>query len=130
MNMARQPAKKPASRRRPTPTQVLQGNVAEAVSTQQSAWAAPPTEPIYMVVRLMEISKRQYQAAEKDPNVSARRPLGFIITLDEGRMLYVNEDDRYYNGMVDPLYTDKMFMERQTTGVETTTRIVFKRVGN
>lgn len=91
----------------------------------------PPTpmvyrEPAYMVVKLSQITKKQFMEANKG-NVTARRPLGFIVAGVDVRVMYISEDDKYYEGKLDPDYTDRMFTERQTTGVEVITRIVFTK---
>lgn len=89
----------------------------------------PSFEPAYMVVKLTQISKKQYMDASKSENITARRPLGFIVGGVDVRMLYINEEDEYYAGVIDtPYYTDRMFTERETTGVEKITRIVFTKI--
>lgn len=112
----RKPARKTAQRRTvsstPTTPQVMQPE---------------KIEPTYMVVSLSHIDKRTYDRMSKVENVTARRPNGFIVTGTEERLLYINEDDRYYEGKLDKDYTDKMFMERPTKGVEVITRIVFTK---
>jgi hypothetical protein len=89
----------------------------------------PSYEPTYMLINLTQISKRQYTDASKSENITARRPLGFIVGGVSSRIMYVNEEDEYYEGPItSSYYTERMFTERETKGVEKITRIVFTKI--
>jgi hypothetical protein len=61
----------------------------------------------------------------KSKHVIANRPIGFIYEYEGVRLIYIAEDNQYYEGHYLDCYTPEMFMERETKGVVTTTEIVF-----
>jgi len=87
-----------------------------------------PFVPTYMVVNLTQINKRAYDEAMLKAQPWAKRPLGFIVESGDVRTLYINEEGKYYYGVLDSTQTTKMFMQRETRGVEVITRIVFTEV--
>lgn len=100
--------------------------IAEAIAVMD--YVAP--EPVYMVVPLTAISKASYNAGRKFATVAkpSGYPIGYIMKGEGGsRHLYISSGG-YYVGKLNPSYTDEMFMNWKTRGVEVTTKIVFTKV--
>jgi len=64
----------------------------------------------YMQVRLVEITKAKYFAARTNNKLDAERPLGFIVTIDGQRTLFLSVDGKFYSGMLMPWQSNDMFM--------------------
>ena len=85
-------------------------------------------EPVYMICNLKQTTKKRYEEMKRSDRVTASRPNGFMYEDRKERIIFINEDNVYYETTnLSPYYTKEMFMRRQTTGVEeiAITQIVF-----
>lgn len=111
------------------PTEKLMSGVNLLPETQRRFTELPPKRgtPRYMILKLTQISKKQYDDASKSPHLKGRRDNGFAVHNPQTDRLtaYVTEDGKYYESLMDPDYTLTMFANRYTKGVEVVTRMVF-----
>jgi hypothetical protein len=105
--------------------------MAKAITIKDLARAAKAREnapyvPTSMNVQLRQITKKFYDEMKRSGNVVATRPNGFMYSDKNGQLIYITEDNVYYEGSGSSLYTAEMFKEWDTDGIEVYTMIHFE----
>jgi hypothetical protein len=84
---------------------------------------APPTSaelvPMYVVVYLHPVSKKQFDDANRSKNVLVRKsPACFLVKGDnDSHTLFVSEGGQCFEGTMMPPYTPDMLNDRESSGV-------------
>lgn len=86
-----------------------------------------PFVPMYIVVTLKQTTKKRYDDMRKSEHIATSNKSCFLIDDGDNRLMFVAEDDKYYEGVFSPTYDTEWLKGRVTTGVEVRTTITFTK---
>lgn len=81
----------------------------------------------YMRVPLTEISKGKYYSTRSNAILDAERPLGYILTMNGQRVLFIAVDGKFYMGNLMPWQSNEMFMQMQFNEIKAFTAAQFEQ---